>query len=340
MEMRIKEQKVFMGKFFSVEDTAKALEAIGSAQKIVFVDTPSTEHMVSCIEQLTKNGVEVVVRDHHDVASPRNEREEAIARAANRVREIASDAIIKTRDEHPACSSLINVGEFADVDIIVADPDPDGLTAAMKALGVMYPELDSDAAILDGPRTNQTAKGGLSPLAVLLVKGMATLPPFNQKNPQASEKAKGELFSTFIGAVQGDSEAKASLETKVEAYEAGVAVAKELASKATEIVPHIVLVDVVGAKRFDLGTLTRNLESREGCKVTVTRKDSGPIAGSHGVQYSLAVVKQFQEEINLQDLLPSGFESSPKAGIISNTSFLLHVSEEIWEKEVLPRLQK
>ena len=76
-----------------------------------------------------------------------------------------------------------------------------------------------------------------------------------------------------------------------------------------------------------------------GAKVTVVRKDAGPIAAAHGVQYSLAVVRKYQEEINLQSMLPSGFESSPAAGIISNVSFLLHVSEKVWEEVVLPALR-
>jgi hypothetical protein len=37
--------------------------------------------------------------------------------------------------------------------------------------------------------------------------------------------------------------------------------------------------------------------------------------------------------------VPAGFTSSPEAGIISNTSFLLHVSEKVWEEIVLPALR-
>ena len=52
----------------------------------------------------------------------------------------------------------------------------------------------------------------------------------------------------------------------------------------------------------------------------------------------MAVIKAHQAEINLQELLPSGFVSSPESGIISNTTFLLHVSENVWKETVLPAL--
>ncbi|MBI4099095.1 hypothetical protein HY442_01035, partial [Candidatus Parcubacteria bacterium] len=41
-----------------------------------------------------------------------------------------------------------------------------------------------------------------------------------------------------------------------------------------------------------------------------------------------------------QELLPSGFTNTPEAGIISNTTFLLHVSESVWNEVVFPALQK
>ncbi|OGH79679.1 MAG: hypothetical protein A3C10_01205 [Candidatus Magasanikbacteria bacterium RIFCSPHIGHO2_02_FULL_48_18] len=72
----------------------------------------------------------------------------------------------------------------------------------------------------------------------------------------------------------------------------------------------------------------------------MVRKDTGPIAGFEkkagrpGIQYSLAVPKARQEEVNLQSLLPQGFTSSPASGIISNTSFLLHVSETVWAEKI------
>lgn len=340
-ELTVNSTPVVFNKFFSEGDRKDTLSALhrANARRVVFIDCPATSQLVTTIESLRVDGVEVVIRDHHDAPERRSDREAAINDAANRLRQILGEAaVISTRDAHPGCALLLKAGEFSrEGDAIVADSDPDGLLGAMKAAGVVYPELEQDAIIFDGPRSAQV---GLSSLGELLVKGLATLPPYNAKQPQVSEEAKGKLFAEFVAAVSGDAKAKASLEAKVEAFEKGVRLAQELASQAAKILPDVVLVDTTGAGRHDLGTLTRGLESVPDCRITVVRKDNGPIAAVHdGVQYSIAVVEKFQQEINLQDLLPGGFESSPAAGIISNTRFLLHVSERVWGEVILPALK-
>jgi hypothetical protein len=340
--LQIGKSLVLASKFFASADKDSVLAAITDGTKrVVFIDTPSTPNLVETIEVLLARGAEVIVRDHHDVPNPRNPREQEIANAANKVRElVGSNAVISNRNANPACSGLIEAGEFAgEGTVIVADPDPDGLTAAMKAVGVVYDGIDADAAVLDGARSEQTADR-LTPVALLLVKGMATLPPFNPERPQIAEEAKGKLFAEFAAAATGDASALESLGRKVEAYEAGVREAEALAATATQPVAGVVMVDAVGKPRHDLTTLTQKLESIAGAKVTVVRKDNGPIAPKHGgVQVSLAVIKAFQAEVNLQELLTTGFTSSPESGIISNTTFLLHVSQEVWDSQVLPRLR-
>lgn len=118
-----------------------------------------------------------------------------------------------------------------------------------------------------------------------------------------------------------------------------MAEAVALAEQSIEIFPGVLFVDV-GKKRYHLGTLANLLEAK-GAKVTVVRKNEGPIAAKQpdGVQVSLAVAKPFQSEINLQTLLPAGFVSSPEAGILSNTTFLLHLSEQHWLQTVAPNLK-
>jgi len=124
----------------------------------------------------------------------------------------------------------------------------------------------------------------------------------------------------------------------VNAYNEAVTVSHSLAKSAVEIAPGVVLVDVANKPLFDPGTLNALLETDPKCRITVIRKSLGPIAAVHGIQYSLAVAKLFQNTINLHDLVPTDAKSSPEGGIISNVSFLLHISEEIWFSEVLPRL--
>lgn len=333
--------QVLFAKFFASSDVEKVLVAVPEGTKrVVFIDTPSTPSLVTLIEVLFSKGIEVFVRDHHNVLSPRNPREEEIAAAVKEVREmVGENAIISDRVAHPACSSLIEAGQFnQEGTVIVADPDLDGLLGAMKACGVVYSELDSDADVLDGGRANQTADK-LSPFALLITRAMASLPPWEKDRPQISEDAKVRLFGDFILVVQGDPDARLRLEKGVEVYEAGVREAERLLTTVSETFPGLSLVDIPMSPRFDLATLARGMESRPGTKVTVQRKTFGPIAKVFGVQYSIAVARPFQAEINLQELLPAGFVSSPETGIISNTSFLLHVSEKIWTETVLPALR-
>jgi vacuolar-type H+-ATPase subunit F/Vma7 len=333
---------VLMVKFFAVADKDSVLGTIvDGIKRVVFIDTPATSHLVATLESLISKGVEVIVRDHHDVPNPRNPREQEIAAAASRVRElVGANALISNRQVNPACSSLIEVGQFAsEGTVIVADPDLDGLLGAMKAVGVVYDRLDSDADVLDGGRASQTAEK-LSANALLLTRAMASLPPYDANRPQISEDAKAKLFTDFVAVVSGDVAAKTRLEKAVEAYEVGVKEAERLLGTVTDLMPGVTYVDVTTSPRFDLATLAGKMESKPGVKVTVQKKSQGPIAAKcGGVQYSLAVVKAEQANINLQSLLPTGFVSSPETGIISNTSFLLHVSETVWTEVVLPALK-
>jgi hypothetical protein len=375
--LKIASSLVLCSKFFAASDRESVLAAIPEGtRRVVFIDTPATVELVATVEALKADGVEIHVRDHHDEPNPANPRAKQIAEAAQRIRDlVGGNAIISDRKANPACSSLIEVGQFRSTTVclfcgsdpevrndfcnprsqgaaeshgelvteegtvIVADPDPDGLLGAMKAAGVFYPELDSDADVLDGPHVAATAET-LSPVAWLFKRAMSTLPPFDAARPQVSEDAKAKLFTDFVSVVNGDSEARVRLEKGVETYEAGVREAEKLAATVTDIMSGVSYVDLMTSPRFDLTTLAGKMEARPGTKVTVQKKAVGPIAAKcGGIQYSLAVAKNHQKEVNLQELLPGGFTSSPEAGIISNTTFLLHVSETVWNETVFPALK-
>lgn len=336
---------VIFSRFFSPEDSEAVINKIESleAKKVVFLDTPATTQLVITVQKLLDKGIVVVIRDHHDDPKPTTTRGEEIKSAAARLRELAGEGtIISDRSANPSCAELVEEGEFAGEEgtVMVADPDSDGLTAAMKAAGVTYEELDADSAILDGPASAKTAEN-LSPLGFLLVRAFSAMPVFDPNRPEITIKERNKLFGDFVASAQGDAEARGRLEKMAEVYEAAVLVAEQIAETAEEVVPGVFLVNAIGAAKYDNGTLFRILESKSNCRVTVTRKDNGPIAAKHGgVQYSLAVVKKFQNDIDLRKLVPKGTVSSPEAGIISNTTFLLHVSEEMWMENILPAIKK
>ncbi len=305
---------------------------------VLFIDTPATVHTVDAVRKLKTYGYRVVFRDHHGLdGEPTNEGEQKKKIAAAELsKHLGDDCTITTRALHPACSTLVKPGEFAQAIAIIADPDADGLTAAMKATGLVYPGLDQDAAKLDGEPALQLTGTDIS---VLLAKGMATLPKIDPKKPESRDKAKQLLFSQWISAVQGNADAIESLRKSVENYDAAVRYARELAVTSREVAPGVVLVDVIDKLGFDEASLTVFLEAKPGCRISVVRKGNGPIAALRGVQYSMAVAKPYQKAINLQNFVPPGTETGPEAGVISNVSFLLHVSQDHWEQEILPALQ-
>lgn len=310
-----------------------------AGKTVLFIDTPITAYTVEIVQKLKEEGYRVCYRDHHGIdGDPVTDRDKQVQIGAEKLAHLlGDDCRITIRRLHPACSTLVEVGEFAQATAIIADPDPDGLTAAMKAAGISYPGLDEDAALLDGEPVLQVSG---SPLSQLLAKGMAALPSFDPGNPTARERTQRELFADWALAVEGNAAANARLQKGVRAYDDAVKVAQILVEEAITVAPGVTLVDCVNRPVFDVGTLTSMLEQRTGCLISVVRKNLGPIAVLHGTQYTLSVAKGHQKEINLQKILPPQTRSDPQFGVISNVSFILHVSEEVWLRQVVPRLKK
>lgn len=346
IKMKINKVPVLFIKAFTAADVQAILEFVRDAARfstkhqptVLFIDTPITSATVEAVEKLKREHYRVVFRDHHYVdGTPTNDRERQVIAAAGKLKQLLNgDCEITVRRLHPACSTLVEAGEFADALAIIADPDADGLTAAMKAAGLTYDGLDDDAAKLDSePQLQVTG----TPLSQLLAKGIAVIPSYDSSNPKEREIAHQELFETWVMAVAGNDAAIHKLEEKVAVYDQAVQVARDLAETASLIAPGVVLVDVANKPLYDPGTLNALLEAIDGCRVSVVRKSLGPIAALHGIQYSLAVVKAHQRQVNLQDLVPSDAKSDPEGGIIANVSFLLHVSEDIWHQTVFPQLK-
>lgn len=333
-------------KAFNGDDVDTILEFVrdagcfyaGSTNVVLFIDTPITGATVEAVGRLKSEGFRVVFRDHHGIdGEPTNDREEKVVAASAKLKQLlATDCRITVRRLHPACSTLVDVGEFTDAVAIIADPDADGLTAAMKAAGISYDKLDEDAAILDGePQLQVTG----SPVSQLLAKGIAVIPSYDASRPKEREVAHQKLFSDWVKVVQGDQAAERRLRDREADYDRAVEVAHKLASTAEMVVPGVVLVNAAEKELFDPGTLNALIERIEGCRISVVRKSLGPIAALHGIQYSMSVPRDQQGKVDLRKLVPLEAKSDPEGGVISNVSFLLHVSETIWTNEVLPRMR-
>lgn len=343
---------IFLAKVFKSPEGSALAEEIHKAvnngnfglRRVVVIDHPPTEGLVPLLEGLGVRHVDslkaIHLRDHHGDA----ERDAPTVAACRKL--LGERAVIETRTSHPACATLVQTGEFAG-DIIVADADQDGLTAALKAAGVSYPELEADAGVLDGPATGKTEQA-LSSLGYRLVRAWGAIPPFGAPG---RDQVFIRVVEAFATAAQGNPEGVVVLNQLAGEYERKVEAAKQLVAdaKATDEVAKTKglpgefepftgfrLLDVPRGVEFDPLTLAAELD--RGVLVSGRRVTTGPIAKTFGNQISLARSKDGEgAAVDLAELAVQAFGPRPEAGwkpengVISNTPFLLHLSPERWE---------
>lgn len=217
----------------------------------------------------------------------------------------------------------------ADEGFALADADQDGITAALKAVGITYPQLDTDAAILDGSVTGKTAEA-LSSLGFGLVRAWGAIPPFGTPN---RDTVFVKVVEAFVSAIAGE---RAELDRLAVEYEAKVTKTKELAATAIEPFAGFRFVEIPAGVQFDPPTLGAAMD--RGVLISARQVDTGPIAKVFGSQLSLARTKDGEKDgIDLAALAAEVFGPCPEKGwgpndgVISNTPFLLHLSPERWE---------
>jgi len=326
--------RVLFTKILNNNDIEKALLFLDDAfskgfSRVAFLDTPCCPALREVIDfAIEKMMFSVYLRDHHAINEAKSPRDQEIIDAARLIKNrLGSNAIVTDRQTTPACSAIIEEGEFpAESFLIIADADPDGLTATLKARGLVYNALDHDSAILDGPHSQRTINS-LSRIGWKLHQVFATV---NEHNRQS-------VFERFIDYITGDPEAEQFIEASIEEYEAQVAEAGKIAQTAEQFTSKMWLVDVTNFGKYDTATLSRLVEANDGCEIVVTVQKGGAIGKLFGKQYSIAL-KKGVEGVDFKQLLPAGFVSSPEAGLICNTPFLMYCNQDQWQTVVLPAL--
>ena len=116
---------------------------------ILFIDTPITAPTVEAVHKLKDEGFRVVFRDHHGIdGEPTNDRDRQVFMASAKLEQLlGDDCTITVRREHPACSTLVSVGEFADALAVIADPAELALVAKLAE----WPRLVEAAADTNEP---------------------------------------------------------------------------------------------------------------------------------------------------------------------------------------------
>lgn len=326
--------KVLFTKILNDNDLEKVMffldrKAAQGYCRVAFLDTPCCQSLQLAIDFAVRQlRFQVFLKDHHAVTEVKSPRDAEIIKSAEAIQELlGKKATIVDRKTTPACSAIIEEGEFpAESFLIIADADPDGLTATLKARGLVYNALDHDSAILDGPHSQRTINS-LSRIGWKLHQVFATV---NEHNRQS-------VFERFIDYITGDPEAEQFIEASIEEYEAQVAEAGKIAQTAEQFTSKMWLVDVTNFGKYDTATLSRLVEANDGCEIVVTVQKGGAIGKLFGKQYSIAL-KKGVEGVDFKQLLPAGFVSSPEAGLICNTPFLMYCNQDQWQTVVLPAL--
>lgn len=331
LQITVNSAQVFLGKCFKVDEGVAAAVQVSSAvalegRRVVIIDHPPTAGLLPLIDGLEAAGAVVHLRDHH----ADGDRDGATVTAV--CERLGDRAVVRTRAEHPACSSLLEVGEFADA-IVVADADQDGVTAALKAVGVSYSELDADGVVLDGPASGKTREA-LSPHGFLLVRAWGGLPPFG--DPQR-DRALLWLVNAFVDMTANPrGRGFRELEKMAAKHDAKVRVARDLSRRirylvATSVHGQVSLLDVRGEPEFDQPALSSWMD--RDVSVSVLIKADGPIGKATGAQVSISRTRIGEAAgLSLAALVPSDWPRGLEHGVISNTPFLLHLSLERWEE--------
>jgi hypothetical protein len=163
--------------------------------------------------------------------------------------------------EADSCPRLINLGEFANVELLLAHGDMDGILSAAKALGYTYPELEADADAAD------TRRGVLSRFAQMCNDAL--------RADMADDETRYQIVAVIAGLLP-----ESVLRQKAERYAEVQARTMGLA-KGYEVRGAVAYVDATGAEGpYDLTAL---LLSGEKMARVAAAKTVNPKTGRAGI---------------------------------------------------------
>jgi hypothetical protein len=324
---------MFQDKNFKAEELLKLATA---SQSVYFVDTPPTQNLLETLKTLKLQEKILAVFDHHGISEAKTEGEKEILAIQKQI-EVLHGGIHTTREKAPGCAQLFEAGIAKKGDLVVADPDPDGLISALKLCGVTYEGLEQDCAILDGPRS-EIKEENLSEYARIFRLSLSALPDFSSPEYQNKKKL---LFMNFVLWVETKEQNnpnytvyKNFLEAKAKEHQEQVTEALRLLNESTinyaSKNDRVILSETNTTstqKKFDIETIAK---AHEIGFFSVLIKKSGPIASIHGEQFTIVRTKKAEKAgINLLSIF-DGFQKTIEAGLIANTPFIVHCSKEIY----------
>ena len=286
-------------------ERSEIIAALPEAPRAAFIDLAPTREVLEFIGQLEAVGVVVVAYyDHH--LDPRRQAEVANARKLER--KLGKRAKIVTRREAPSCPCLIEVGEWEKIgaNTVFFHADFDGFLGFLKGAGVVYPEIDNDADLLDGAGNGRR----LSQIGKLLADAHEHLVPAFSQDPAGHQRGKQRVYQTLADWIVGGLKPEAIQAFADEVRRATAEaerLARELAWLAEPLPGRVVICNFLSyiktGKPIAIPVWKRELLRRFG-PVLLCSIGTGHL----GEQVYIELPKAWQGQVDLRDFLPEGVQ--------------------------------
>lgn len=307
MNIRIYLQKIGITGFAIQPNIAETeikeiLDAMPESARVAFVDLAPTKNIAGLADLIKARGHEVVsFYDHH--LDPNSQAE--MGNVA-RLRQKLDEAKIVTREEAPSCARLVTVGEWKrTVDVVFFHADFDGFISFMRGCGVDYPDMISDAAIMD-----KAKKGKLSLIGEKFADADHELVPWFSTNPREHYRVKVEVYQNFADWLTSEAPLenlpKEFFEEIDKAAKAAKNLAIDLAEKQLRLLPGKVafvdcLPEIREGEKIAFPTLKEEIRRRHGALLVCTTG-----IGLTGDQVFIERPREW--EVDLRKFLPTGIQ--------------------------------
>lgn len=291
----------------SKEEILEIIANLRRGNKIGFIDLAPSNEIMSLMRQIEDAGCEIgAFFDHHLDVFAKNKAE--VRNGAEIERKLGNRSRVLTRKCASSSAHLVALGEWRKfgVNIVFFHADADGFFGFLKGCGVSYPEMDSDADILDG-----VAKGRkLTSAGKLLADCLQYLVPAFSQNPEGHRIWKENIFREFGGWVADgclpDDKRIIGLRQRAdEAAEEAIDIAMKLVAIAKKIPGDVVVSDFlpyIKAGKSIAIPLWKSGILRKFGSVLICSTGSGHM----GEQMFIELPRAWQGKYDLRDFLPNG----------------------------------
>ena len=283
-------------------ERSEIIAALPEAPRAAFIDLAPTRDVLEFVSQLEEAAGVVVIAfyDHH--LDPRRSAEVANARELER--KLGKRAKIVARREAPSCPRLIEVGKWEKIgsNVVLFHADFDGFLGFLKGAGVLYPEMEDDADLLDGAGNGRR----LSAIGKLLADAHEFLVPYFSQDPAGHQREKQRVYQTladWIAEGLKPEAIKAFAEEVRQATDEAECLAHELAWLAKPLPGRVVICNFLpyirAGKPIAIPTWKREILRRFG-PVLLCSIGTGHL----GEQVYIELPKAWQGQVDLRDFLP------------------------------------